>query len=116
MANFLNVYAQYEDVQELNTERTLSFLVARSRLGSILTQPLRETTFHIFWSPRDPSGGWCVDLRSRVADLRGLVDSLTQQRQTPYIFLDITALEEWDRQNSAKECNDLVASLQAFGG
>jgi hypothetical protein len=116
MADFLKVYAQHQDVLELNTERTLSFTAARSRLGSILDQPLRDITLHIFWSPRDSHREWCQDFKGRVAGLRGLVDTLTQQGQVPYICLDIIALKEWDRQNSVEECDELINSLQAFGG
>jgi hypothetical protein len=30
--------------------------------------------------------------------------------------LDILALKEWDRQNSVEKCDELINSLQAFGG
>ena len=116
MADFLKFYAQYENVQELNTERCLKVVTARSRLENILPQPPRGTTFHIFWSPRDFGGGLRSDVAERITDLRTVVRSLTQQGQTPYICLDITSLDEWDRKNSSAECAALVTSLQACGG
>jgi hypothetical protein len=116
MADFLSTYAQHQDVQELNKERTMSFFSARRHLGSILDQTLRDTTFHIFWSPRDAHGGWCQDVVQGVADIKDIVDTLAQRGQVPYICLDILALEEWDRQNAVEECDGLIDSLQAFGG
>jgi len=100
----------------LNKERTMSFFLARRHLGSILDQTLRDTTFYIFWSPRDAHGGWCQDVMQGVADIKDIVDALAQRGQVPYVCLDIVALREWDLQNSGNECDGIISSLQAFGG
>ena len=52
MGIFLQAYAQYRDVQELNTDKNLNFFGVGPRLGPILARPERGITFHIFWSPR----------------------------------------------------------------
>jgi hypothetical protein len=49
MGAFLQSYAQYRDVQELNRAKILDFAGARCQLGPALASPERGTTFHIFW-------------------------------------------------------------------
>ena len=90
MEAFLQSYAQYTDIHELNTERNLDFVTVGTRLGAILYKPMRGMTFHIFWSPRDRGGR----LRSDLVDLRDVVKSIVEQGHVPYICLDMTAMEE----------------------
>ena len=56
MGAFLQSYAQYRDVQELNRAKILDFAGAMRQLGTVVANPERGITFHIFWSPGGGSG------------------------------------------------------------
>jgi hypothetical protein len=94
MAAFLHSYAQHTDIHELNTERNVKFIKAGISLGTVFLNPTRGMTFHIFWSPRDPSGRLRSDLGDQIADLRDTVRSIIEQGHVPYLCLDVTAMEE----------------------
>jgi hypothetical protein len=115
MAAFLRSYAQYSEILELNTERNLSFNKAAVGLGAVFLNPTPGMTFHIFWSPRDPSGRLRSDLGDQIADLSGMVRSITQQKHVPYLCLDMTAMEELEANDPNLSFAELITSLQEKG-
>ena len=112
---FLQSYAQYRDVHELNKAKILDFAVARSHLGLALTSPERDTTFHIFWSLVGSNGRSLSHLQNQIVILREIVENIVESGHIPYVCLDMATMEEWGQKSSNLDFSKIVEDLRGLG-
>jgi hypothetical protein len=115
MGAFLQSYAQYRDVRDLNQEKILDFASARRQFGAITSNLERSATFHIFWSPGGGSGRLPPHLGDKIVIIKGIVSVIIECGYILYMCLDMAAIKELERKHSTNEMTAMIEELRDFG-
>jgi hypothetical protein len=88
MSSSMKTRVGYLAIEDVNVSRYADSSKVVRRLVDILLHPLRNASFHIFWSLTPENTGFGTNRTGQLAALESIVTTLTHEGHTPYICID----------------------------